>query len=268
MSPFYGCWERIHRASFHNKACGNEWNRFIEEHPYSTFASVDDDGAGRITVECRYDPFPERFSLMIGEFLYQLRATLDACIYQAAILDSGQDPPPKYDDLEFPIRSTPDKFKAARWKLGPLEDDSRRIVELIQPYNAPILANDQIVYNFNRTIGIINDWARLDRHRGLRVVGSWAGQASPQLVLPAGVSIASMQCDDGFLNGETVVAEFQLDGWKPGMRINANPDLIIDIAVNETPYPIAPNDCLGLRMEAMLKTVSWVVSSMETRFGC
>jgi hypothetical protein len=84
----------------------------------------------------------------------------------------------------------------------------------------------------------LNEWARIDRHRRLNVVASWFSQADPKFRLPLGVSLASLLvAGDGFLEVENQIASFSLTGWVPGMPIEANPDLAIDIAVNEIPTP-------------------------------
>jgi hypothetical protein len=63
-----------------------------------------------------------RLALDLGEFLYQLRAALDACIHQAAILESGKDPHPDEKALEFPICVSSEEFKNSGWKIRPLAD--------------------------------------------------------------------------------------------------------------------------------------------------
>lgn len=50
------------------------------------------------------------------------------------------------------------------------------------------------------------------------------------------------------------------------MRVQANPDLFIDIAVDEIPPPCADNDTLGNRLLAMLKTTHVVISSIKDSF--
>src|SRR5260370_37437470 len=56
----------------------------------------------------------------------------------------------------------------------------------------------------------------------------------------------------GFLAGEAQVAAFKLEGWKPGLRIEANPDLSVDMTINERPRPTEPGDNLGRRSASML----------------
>jgi len=62
---------------------------------------------------------------------------------------------------------------------------------------------------------------------------------------------------------DRVVATFKLRGYEPGMRTQANPDLIIDLAVQEKPPPCADNDRLDARLDTMIKAVSWVLRMFE-----
>ncbi len=266
---FENCWQRIERAKAHSKTLSDTWNDLCEKETYSAVVRVDDDGTGRIWVEpIHFAGFPPVASLELGEMLYQLRAALDGSIYQAAIIDSGQNPPPNEKGLAFPIFSNAKDFHDASFKIKPLAQKRRDFVESIQPYNAPNIAPDLMVWNFNRTLGIINDWARIDRHRRLHFIGSWASNAAPKLRLPAGVTLVSLIVTGaGFLEHESQVAEFRLDGWVPGMNIQANPDLLIDIAVNEPPPPCADHDSLGNRIEAMLRATAFVVDWLEQSFS-
>jgi len=82
-----------------------------------------------------------------GEMLYQLRAALDGSVYQAAIIESGQDPPPNENRLEFPICVSAAEFHKSAWKIAPLSKQCRDFIESIQPYNAPELAAPLVVLN-------------------------------------------------------------------------------------------------------------------------
>jgi len=50
------------------------------------------------------------------------------------------------------------------------------------------------------------------------------------------------------------------------MRIEANPDLDLDMGINELPLPCADNDTLGNRLRAMLIATYSVVRSFEDSF--
>jgi hypothetical protein len=99
MAYFDMCWRRIDRADAHRKYIGELWDDFCKEDPYVPRVKVEDDGTGRVWVETPYDGFPSIFPLELGEMLYQLRAALDGSIYESAILDTGQNPPPPRESL-------------------------------------------------------------------------------------------------------------------------------------------------------------------------
>ena len=105
-----GSWQRIERADAHRKTLAETWNSFIDDDPYSFSVRMEHDGTGRIWVRPNYPALPAIFSLELGELLYQLRAALDGCVYDAAILETRQNPPPDEQDLAFPICSSPESF--------------------------------------------------------------------------------------------------------------------------------------------------------------
>jgi hypothetical protein len=123
---------RLERAKMHHRDFGEVWNAFIsQDEPYSAIVRIHGDGEGVIYVEPNDLP-SEELALEFGEMLYQLRAALDSLIYEVAILDSRQDPPPDAEKLEFPVRSSETAFNDAAWKLGPLDNLHREMVESIQ----------------------------------------------------------------------------------------------------------------------------------------
>lgn len=265
---FQGCRNRLARADSHRKTLAKLWADFVKDDPYSVILNMDNDGTGKLLILPRYNPLPEIFSLELGEMLYQLRAALDASIYASAVQQSGKEPPPNEGNLEFPICSSSDKFKESAGKVKPLSDERVRIIEAFQPYNTPENAPAELlVYNVNRTLGILNDWARKDRHRNLRIVGAWVSNADPTFRLPPGCRIAFIGITyDGFLEDEHVVAEFKIDGFSPGMEIEANPNLALDISVDEAPDPCDDNDMLGQRIDTMLFSVETVIDALEGSF--
>src|SRR6476620_3289262 len=97
---------------------------------------------------------PEDFPLILGEILYQYRAALDGAVHAAAVIESGQDAPPNEADLAFPIMSSASKFKNAERQIGPLSNDSKSLIEALQPYNAPPLGPALRLANCNRSLEI------------------------------------------------------------------------------------------------------------------
>jgi hypothetical protein len=265
--PFDLCWDRILRAEVHSDAAAKAWNAFIERDPYGVEAHVDADGSGWVSVRTT-EPPPNSIALEIGEFLYQLRGALDASVYETACLNCGQRPPPDESKLEFPICDTPQSFENGRRKIRQLTPEQQKLIESVQPYNAPGLESADLPYNFNRGLGILNDWARKDRHRGLHVVASWASEIRPLLEVPRGTDLDQMTVTPSFLlRDETRVASFKLAGWQPGMNLRANPNLYLDIAIDDAPTPCHERDTLVLRLRCMVMAVSNVVNAIARTVG-
>jgi hypothetical protein len=266
-TPFEGCLQRIERANAHREAFAKAWNDFTEKDAYRVVLRMDGDGAGGIWIEPTL-PIPSILSFEIGEALYQLRAALDGCIYAAAILDSGQDPPPDERHLQFPICNSLSDFNNRSRDIAPLAQKRRDIIESVQPYNTPTGLDPKLmIANFNRNLAILNDWARKDRHRKLHVTGSWITSYSPKLRMPPECSLVYLNSvGSGFLEDEDQIARFKIDGFVPGMRVQANPYLALDVGLDEVPPPCAENDTLGNRIDGMIITTRVIVASIRDSY--
>jgi hypothetical protein len=269
MRPFESCRERIERAKAHRDTLSDDWNTFIKKDSYSVRVHVQTNGTGRIYVRPNFSVLPPRFSLVFGEMVYQLRAVSDGCVYDAATLHSNQNPPPDEDHLEFPICKSPEGFKNSARCIKPLPQECRDFIESVQPYKTPKnLEPKHMVMSFNRSLGILHDWARKDRHRKLHLLGAWATKASPMIRVPGGATVTAIElAGSGFLKDESEIAKFRIDGFVPGMRVSANPSLAVDIAVDEEPPPCAASDVLGNRLFNVFLFVESAVTAFEAFFG-
>jgi hypothetical protein len=261
---YFDARERVARADTHLKAGIELWDRFMEDEPYGVSVNVEPDGTGEIHVIPRYDTLPTAFSIEFGEMLYQLRATLDTLVYQAAIYDTGQAPPPDHERLEFPFRSSREEFDNATWKIRPLSPKHRDIIESVQPYNAPHVSPDERTTINGLTA--LNDWARIDRHRRLHIISSWATRARPKFQCPHGVTVRSIvvASEPGhFLEDESKVAGFFVEGWDPSMSFQANPDLFIDVTIQEA-SPLGVGPTLTDASNAVIQAVQVVLKRFES----
>lgn len=269
--PFEVCWQRVERAEAHNEAMARAWNTFIEDEPYEPVCTVNSDGTGRLFV-VQVKPIPDVIGLELGEFLYQYRAALDSSIYELACCNSGDRPPANEGTLEFPICNHPAVFGAKKYqdKIAPLTDKQRSIVESVQPYNiTPGMSPRGIPFSFHRALGILNDWARIDRHRRLHVASAWADNLQPVFIVPDGTSLVDVRVarPSLTLNHEAQVATFRIAGWKPGMNVNANPNLTFDIAISESPLPCHESDTLGQRLKCIQIAVRTILQELGQTVG-
>lgn len=255
---------RLDRAEMHHRGFGRIWNKFLsgnEGKPYVASVSVDPDGLGVIHVD--HVDFPgNALALEFGEFLYQLRAALDSLIYETAIAVSGQDPPPSAEELEFPIRPSEASFNNAARKIAPLAKHHKIWIEDIQPYRRTYEAEG--LQLTAQALDAINDLARKDRHRGLRVIASWGANKNPQFNLPPGCSIEWVHVTpDGLLEHETEIATFKIRNWTPGLRMKANPNCTFDVTVEDAPAPRSDEDTLFARTPAWLVIVGVLIEGFE-----
>jgi hypothetical protein len=261
------CRERIDRAKTHRKTFRQTWSDFLDTDPYETGVFVDSEGRGAIWVQPTH-ALPASLSLELGEMLYQLRASLDGCIYTAAVIESGQEPPPDESALEFPICSTAGAFKKSGRKIAALANQQvRRFIHSVQPCNASTLRAPGASW-LPVTLGLLNDWARRDRHRRLNVIGSLPSQAEPKLLLPEGVTMRFFEIVGLglLLDKQTNIATFALEGWEPQMDLQGNPDCVIDVASHEPPPPRDGSDTLDMRTQQMVAAVEYVVTAFEQAY--
>jgi hypothetical protein len=258
----------LERAKVHKREFAEIWNDFLHRdgaEPYVPFVSVDPDGKGVICIDP--DPaFPkEELSLQFGEMLYQLRAALDSLVYEVAILDSGEDPPPDPENLEFPIRPSKSSFQNAARKIEPLSDFHREMVESVQPYDVEKRAEGHRIAAV--ALQELNDLARKDRHRGLRVIASWISNKNPQFDLSPGCDIEWLSVTpDGLLDHEGEIVSFQISNWRPGLHFEANPNCAIDVTVEDAPPPTSDEDTMDERAATMIAVVTLVIEGFEETF--
>lgn len=259
---------RLKRAEVHRREFGKVWNAFLQgEEPYYPIVTVDDQGEGTIFIRAD-ESFPgEQLSLHFGEMLYQLRAALDSLVYEVAALDSGSEPPPNEEHLEFLIRDSAEKFNNAAWKIAPLSELHRGMIESVQPYDIEDRGQGEELVA--RVLRELNDLARKDRHRGLRVITAWVANKNPSVeTLPPGCSLEWLTAtEDGLLKEEGEVASFKIRGWLPDYELEANPNCSIDVAVEDAPPPTSDEDTLFHRTRVMQVCVSEVIRGFEESLG-
>ena len=89
--PFAPCWHRWNRANEHRASLAEIWNSFIADHPYDF--SLNHEGDGQYVLRLWQEaPMPPHFAVIMGEWLYNLRSTLDYVIWATAVYATGQSP--------------------------------------------------------------------------------------------------------------------------------------------------------------------------------
>jgi hypothetical protein len=99
-----------------------------------------------------FEPVPDIVKILVGEIIYNLRASLDYLVYELARLDSGK----IIDGTQFPIEDKKEVFWGRhRSYVKGLSDKHIAMVEVLQPYNG---------CNWTRTL---RELSNPDKHRQL-----------------------------------------------------------------------------------------------------
>jgi hypothetical protein len=261
---------RLERAKVHHTEFGRIWNEFIDgddSEPYFPILTVESDGEGVLYIED--DPaFPgDQLALHFGEMLYQLRAALDSLVYEVAIFDTGSNPPPDAESLEFLIRGSEDSFHQGAWKIAPLSDKHRQMIHSLQPFDVPGRGEGEAAVA--RTFKELNDLARKDRHRGLRVVNAWVSNKDPLVEVPPGATLDWLKVTpDGLLDNSGELARFKVSGAAdPHAELKANPNCAFDVTVEDAAPPVDDEDTLSSRARWMIACVAEVITGFEKTLG-
>jgi hypothetical protein len=174
---FKNSWTRTKRAAVHLAAFKTEWERIFADHGISVVTRYDKDSGWHIASVSVGDSTIERFennslALELGEYAYQLRSALDGLIWDAITFTQGSEPPADANGVYFPVLVPPitsRKFEDCGFLKLPFPKQLRDWLESIQPYQA-VKTVGHPDRGLETAIWDINDLARLDRHRRLRIV--------------------------------------------------------------------------------------------------
>jgi hypothetical protein len=236
--PFQTCWDRVARAEFHRQALIGIWNGLDTSKVYETTGDVGNDGTGKIFIRTVQRDWLLPFSLQFGEMLYQLRAALDSCVYDAAILKFTQDPPPDKEKWEFVVGADAAKFEEAMRRMKKIiPNDVRGLIEAVQPYARTACRFEDKEFDLGQILEILNNWARIDRHRRLHLAGTAITDGGLRIGLPEGMTLES--CDlltgEHLLEHEGEIARFKIANFVPGTKVHVQPHFTFEITVDETP---------------------------------
>jgi hypothetical protein len=265
--PFQTCWDRLDRAEFHRKASIDIWNSRDGQDTYTSFAKIDDDGTGRFFIRTIDKDWLLPLSFEIGEMLYHLRAALDSCVYDAAIIKFSQDPPPDEQKWQFPICSGKKEFDDSINRMKKLPPDLRTLLEGFQPYARPTGTVDGKQWDLGGTLEVLNNWARIDRHRKLHFVGSAISTGNLEIGVPrnTGMSVEFCHFASGarLVEHDVEIARFKINNYVPGSKIRLHPKFAFEVVVDEAPRLVKLQD-VAL---AMCLSIVAVREAFEKHFG-
>lgn len=251
--PLEDCYDKLDRADDHLKSIKGEVQRFLETDPYSVVVNSYPGSMNKLHIIAAakvHRETPRELRILIGEFFYNMRASLDQLAYILATPPSGGDPP---KGTEFPIFKDRPRFfttiTKGKWKGYPapgsgiykfrgMGDKPKTIIKWLQPYRR---INDPK----GHPLWVIHDMGIGDRHRKAHVTGAILENQSfginTMMDLDLAVHYWGMDIRSGpFVNGATV-GQFTLTVTGPNPVMNVNTDFSYDVAFDpEGPARGAP----------------------------
>jgi hypothetical protein len=131
---------------------------FREDNPI-TIRREDDLENHRYVLRFKVKDIPEKFALVVGDFLYCLRSSLDQLVFALAQLTVTY---PK--GTQFPILDAPDDAKIRGWTRG-VPAEAVKQIENLQPYTAqsPAAIKSHLLWRLNR-LCVIDKHRRVPTH--------------------------------------------------------------------------------------------------------
>ncbi|MBM4590292.1 hypothetical protein GS507_19125 [Rhodococcus hoagii] len=126
-----------------------------------------------LVASCELRP---ELGIVFGDWLANVRASLDYLFFQLAIEDTKKYPPTRQGSRQFPIKRTLTEFEALRGSdvLHGLSEETIKAIESMQPYHTKYGAEGNALL-------WLHDLARMDRHREPFKMGTliknWKGTA-------------------------------------------------------------------------------------------
>jgi hypothetical protein len=176
VSPLRDIRIRLDRAENNFKRFDSELRAYFEgpPDPYGVRPEVDERGNGRVITYGA--PIPD-WSLLVADIITDLRSTLDYLAYQLVIRNTGQDPPPNWRRIEFPIflrevdffdcdkKGQPNKGSGLAKSMN-MDADVQRFIWDVQPYK--MSGADGLAEN--NGLWIFNELCNMYKHRLLSQV--------------------------------------------------------------------------------------------------
>ena len=197
------CWLKIGRAEEHAKSVTEEIVAWKKTKPYTiTSHRKPNLGHHRLVIHFDSTLARDRWALICGDCIHNLRSALDYLIYAIAVHESGLNPPPDDRRLQFPIADDAAGFSRQVWRIQSLSPAVRTIIESVQPYN-------RSHHFLTSLLGTIRDFDDSDKHRLLNIAvhGQQTGHLDLGIPFPSRL-VGPIEWNTGELTDGAELASF------------------------------------------------------------
>jgi hypothetical protein len=173
-----GTFAKLRRGDRHAKTLASEAGAWTQREAHEF--SLKSDPPYRVwRVRVHIEPAPDlvRWSVLLGDMLFNYRSALDHLAYAAAIVGSGQNPPPSAGRVQFPICDSWRHWKDFQSRLDDIPRRVRTEMQFVQPYKR----RDVDQFRELTALRNLNDW---DKHRLLHIAVQIPERAGYQFLNP------------------------------------------------------------------------------------
>jgi hypothetical protein len=256
-------WIKWARAVKHQRVLARATREFrvVQAHEYVRTDNGGDWSDPLVRVHWRLRvkvPYPERWSLLLGDALTNLRAALDHAFWDAVIAHSG--PPTRPNRVAFPITATAKSFRGVGDLKALVAPQVWEVVEAMQPFHGGDEAH-------TAPLEVLRWLSNVDKHRNVHVVGRTVFNTGPTLIKASTpTEVVDESRHEGATEDGTVVARLKFKRPEAGEPIDLAPTFahIASIQVSEGPREYRS---LAGAMQVTREDVLKVLSLFTDRLG-
>lgn len=254
---FSSCWLKLGRAEEHFNTFKAEIVAWLQGQPYVVSRKSDAEGRRHsLVVEIKSPPPLDRWALIAGDCIHNLRSVLDHLIYAVAVRESGSSPPPNAKNLQFPIADTPQGFAGQKRRIASLSGKVQARIEGSQPYHRPHP-------DLPPLLALLSEFDNSDKHRLLHVafanVGS--GKFSFTTVGLAPIMPSSFGYHPGPIESGAEFAWFTMEPPKRDVDYHYEATFVVSVAHAAGPSGRTVGE-LGYLLEILIAEVRRIVDDI------
>jgi hypothetical protein len=217
---------KLDRAEEHFKAVDSEIKAWLDSGRYEAFFERGTQQTRMGISVLRTGPPPDlvRWSVIIGDCINNLRATLDHLVNAFAKVPYIYTPARDKERLTFIIIDDPSEFtKALNKTFGGLRPDYADALTLLQPFNRkhPILPP---------LLGIIRDLSNADKHRLLQVAGAGVARVQGNLIHNATLGKKNYFVNPDPIQNNDIICMIESSEPDPDLRLE-NVSGVVEISI-------------------------------------
>ena len=196
---------KLYRAKEHLDELHAETQRYLQSNPAKMVRQREgsrDEYIGKVVAGA---PIPKRIPLIIGDFLENLRSSLDYLVWEVVLTAKNT---PDHQNM-FPICTTLEAFEGqvARHRLDGVPPGAVTAIDALQPYHEGADAKGHVLF-------LIDDLCNINKHRRILTTTLYGGQAPSDLVTQeiGGETYGNVSFDSIFKQGTKIGPFPMVDG--------------------------------------------------------